>query len=77
MALHSYLAERDSGHKEVTLDGQNDRTAGYQMPSLFRFLVVAGTLSAIAFGGLYVLATYFEPEPREVSKSLPGVKIRK
>ncbi len=47
------------------------------MPSLFRFLVVAGALTAIAFGGLYVLATYFEPEPREVSKSLPGVKVRR
>jgi len=47
------------------------------MPSLFRFLVVAGALTVIAFGGLYVLATYFEPEPREVSKSLPGVKVRR
>ena len=47
------------------------------MPSLFRFLVVAGALTAIAFGGLYVLATYFEPEPREVSKTLPGVKVRR
>ena len=47
------------------------------MPSLFRFLVVATTLTAVAFGGLFVLATYFEPEPREVSKTLPGVKIKK
>lgn len=47
------------------------------MPSLFRFLVVAVTLTAITFGGLFVLATYFEPEPREVSKTLPGVKVRR
>lgn len=47
------------------------------MPSLFRFVVIAGTLTAVAFGGLYVLATYFEPEPREVAKSLPGVKVRR
>ncbi len=47
------------------------------MPSLLRFLMVAGTASAIALGGLYVLGTYFEPEPREVSKSVPGVKIRR
>jgi hypothetical protein len=47
------------------------------MPSLFRFLVLVGATSAIAFGGLYVLATYFEPEPREVSKTLPGVKVRR
>lgn len=71
------MAGRARGHKEVTLDRQTDRTAGYPMPSLFRFLVVATTLTAVAFGGLFVLATYFEPEPREVSKSLPGVKIKK
>ncbi len=47
------------------------------MPSLFRFLVIVGALSAISVGGLYVAATYFEPEPREVSKSVPGVKIRR
>jgi len=47
------------------------------MPSLFRFLVIAGTLGAVAFGALYAMATYFEPVPREVSKTLPGVKVRR
>ncbi len=65
------------GHKEVTLAQHNDRTAGYPMPSLFRFLVIVGLLSAVAFGGIYAMATYFEPEPKEVSKAVPGVKIRK
>ena len=47
------------------------------MPSLFRFLLIVGTLSAIGYGGLYLLATQFEPEPREVAQPVPGVKIRK
>lgn len=47
------------------------------MPSLVRFITVLGVLGAIAAGGLYVLATHFEPEQKEVSKPLPGVKIRK
>jgi len=47
------------------------------MPTLFRFLVILGTLCAIAFGGLYVLATQFEPQPREMTQQVPGVKIRK
>ena len=46
------------------------------MPSLFRFLVVLGIAGALVFGGLYVLAVYFEPVPRETSTSVPGVKIR-
>ena len=47
------------------------------MPSLFRFLVVIGAISAIVTGGLYILSTEFEPEPRAVTKVVPGVKIRK
>jgi hypothetical protein len=47
------------------------------MPSLFRFLIVAGTLVAVVSAGLYVLAVYYEPERREVTKVVPGVKIRK
>lgn len=47
------------------------------MPSLFRFIFIVGLLGAGIAGGLYVLATQFEPEQREVSKPVPGVKIRK
>ena len=46
------------------------------MPSLFRLLFVLGSLSAIVFGGLYVLATQFEPEQQTISKPVSGVKIR-
>ena len=47
------------------------------MPSLMRFLLVLGSLAAVTFGGLYALATYFEPPPHEVSKPVPGVKVRR
>ena len=47
------------------------------MPSLFRFLVIAGVVSSVAFGALYMLGVYFEPESKEVSKPVPGVKIRR
>ena len=46
------------------------------MPSLFRLLFVLGSLSAIVFGGLYVLATRFEPEQQTISKPVSAVKIR-
>jgi hypothetical protein len=48
-----------------------------KMPSLVRFLVVVGTLTAAVAGGLYVLATQFEPAQQEVTKPVPNVKIRK
>lgn len=47
------------------------------MPSLFRFLLVIGVVGGIVFGGLYALATYFEPHPEEVAKPVPGVKVRR
>jgi hypothetical protein len=47
------------------------------MPSLVRFLVIVGTLTAVVSGGLYVLATQFEPAQQEVTKPVPNVKIRR
>ncbi len=47
------------------------------MPSLIRLALVASTLIGLLLGGLYVLATRFEPEQQTVSKPVPGVKIRR
>jgi predicted secreted protein len=47
------------------------------MPSLVRFLLITAVLATIIYGGLYALAVFFEPEPREVSTPVPGVKVRK
>ena len=42
------------------------------MPSLFRFVFAVGTLVVLVGGGLYVLAQFFEPEQREVTKPVPA-----
>ena len=47
------------------------------MPSLFRFLVIAGLLIGGVMSGLYVLATRFEPEQQIISKPVAGVKVRR
>jgi hypothetical protein len=47
------------------------------MPSLFRFLVVVSVLAGATMGGLYVLSEFFEPEAKEVTQPLPGVKVRR
>jgi hypothetical protein len=44
------------------------------MPTLFRFLLVLGTIFGVVAGSLYVLAEYFQPEPREITKALRNVK---
>ena len=46
------------------------------MPTLFRFLMVVGVIAGVVTGSLYVLAEYFQPEPKEISKALRNVKAR-
>ena len=47
------------------------------MPSLFRFLLAAGILGSVVYGGLYFMAVFFEPVPKETSTPVPGVKVRR
>ena len=46
------------------------------MPTLFRFLFVVGLIAGVVTGSLYVLAEYFQPAPKEISKALRNVKVR-
>jgi hypothetical protein len=46
------------------------------MPTLFRFLMILGVITGVIAGSLYVLAEYFQPEPKEISKALRNVKGR-
>ena len=36
--------------------------------------MVLGTIVGVVAGSLYVLAEYFQPEPKEISKALRNVK---
>ena len=47
------------------------------MPSLFRFLAVIAVLCALVYGGLYSLAHFVQPKPREISVSIPPEKFFK
>jgi phage shock protein PspC (stress-responsive transcriptional regulator) len=47
------------------------------MPSLLRFLFVLTVLGGIGGGTLYVLATYFEPEPKEISTPVRNLKLQR
>ena len=47
------------------------------MPSLFRFLTIVGTVFGITAGSLYLASVMLEPEPREITKVVPGIKANK
>jgi hypothetical protein len=45
------------------------------MPSLIRFLAVVAVLAGLAFAGLWALANLVEPQPREMSVTIPQERI--
>jgi hypothetical protein len=47
------------------------------MPSLFRFLTVVAILCAAIYGGLYSLANFVQPKPREITVAIPPDKFFK
>jgi hypothetical protein len=46
------------------------------MPTLLRFLTIVGILVGLFYGSMFVLANFFEPQPREMTKSIRDAKIR-
>lgn len=46
------------------------------MPSLFRFLTTLAILGALIYAGMFALATFVEPTPREMSVSIPNSKLQ-
>jgi hypothetical protein len=47
------------------------------MPSLFRLLAVIAILGAVVYGGLFALAHFVQPKPREITVSIPPDKFFK
>ena len=46
------------------------------LPTLFRFLATLAILAGLAFAGLFALATFVEPTPREMSVTIPASKLQ-
>ena len=46
------------------------------MPTLFRFLAIVALLAGLAVGVMYVLATFVEPDSREITVTIPGSKLQ-
>lgn len=49
--------------------------SGSVMPSLIRFLVFCAVIAGIIYGGMFALATFVEPNPREMTVRIPPSKL--
>ncbi|MGQ0444299.1 MAG: histidine kinase [Beijerinckiaceae bacterium] len=47
------------------------------MPSLIKFLLLAGILAGIVYAGMLALVTFVEPQPREMSQTIPPARLNK
>jgi hypothetical protein len=47
------------------------------MPSLIRFLAVIGILAGLVYAGLWALAHFVEPQPREMTITIPQERLGK
>ena len=66
-ALRSALRRDGYGPSSVQASG----AGGSLCPRLFAFLSILAILAGLVCGGMFALATFVEPEPREMSATIP------
>jgi hypothetical protein len=47
------------------------------VPSLIKFLLLAGILAGIVYGAMIALVTFVEPQAREMSQTIPPARLNK
>ena len=47
------------------------------MPSLFRFLAFVAIVVGVIYGGMFLLAQFYDPPPREITVSVPPDRFSK
>lgn len=47
------------------------------MPSLSRFLVLAGLIVGLIYGAMHVIVSAVTPQPREMTYAIPPQKLNK
>ena len=47
------------------------------MPSLFRFLALIGVLGGLTYGAMFMLSSWFDPKPREITVTIPPDRFAK
>lgn len=52
-----------------------DAPASPDVPTLFRFLFVVAVLGGLAYAAMWALATFIEPQPREITVTIPASKL--
>ncbi|MDB5642196.1 MAG: histidine kinase [Hyphomicrobiales bacterium] len=46
------------------------------VPTLFRFLAFLAIVGGLVLGGMVALVTFVEPQPREMTQTIPPTKLK-
>jgi len=46
------------------------------VPSLIRFIVTLAVLAALGYGAVLALVTFVEPQPHEITQTVPANKLK-
>jgi hypothetical protein len=45
------------------------------VPTLFRFVIIIAVLAGLVYAGMWALATFVEPQPREITTTVPPSRL--
>lgn len=57
--------------------GREAESGASGMPSLIRFLTVVGIIAGLSLAGMWALANLVEPQPREMTLTIPQDRLGK
>ena len=47
------------------------------MPAILRFLLFVGVIAGLVWGSMIALVTFVEPQPREMTQTIPASRLNK
>lgn len=57
--------------------GREAESGASGMPSLIRFLTIVAIIAGLSFAGMWALANLVEPQPREMTLTIPQDRLGK
>ena len=53
------------------------RDIGGSVPAILRFLVFVGVIAGLVWGSMIALVAFVEPQPREMTQTIPASRLNK
>jgi hypothetical protein len=63
--------------RDVLQTQDNISSGGFAttVPTLFRFIVILAVLAGLGYAAMWALATFVEPQPREITTTVPPSRL--